>query len=92
MAESLEDRVAYLEKMVAAQLQLNSTLFKLIFTDNARLGQDVAEVLRQLLVSPNANLSPELAALVRGLRALLVEPVPQEVVEASRHPSSRPVE
>jgi len=73
MAESLEDRVAYLEKVLAAQLQLNSTLFKLIFTDNARLGQDVAEVLRQLLASPNTNLSPELTALVRGLRALLVE-------------------
>lgn len=73
MAESLEDRVVNLEKMLAAQLQLNSTLFKLIFTDNARLGEDVAEVLRQLLVSPHTNLSPELAALVRGLRALLVE-------------------
>lgn len=92
MAESLEDRVAYLEKMVAAQLQLNSTLFKLIFTDNARLGQNVAEVLRQLLVSPNTTLSPEFAALARGLRTLLIEPIPQEIIEASRQPSIRPVE
>ncbi len=92
MQESLETRVARLEKSVAAQLELHMILFNLIFTKDAQLGKEVAEALRHLLVSPAAEISPDLTTLIRAMRELLVVPPSESLLEATRQPSIRPVE
>lgn len=92
MKRTLEERIEHLEKMVEAQAKLNFILFPLLVPRDDRQRKNVAEVLRQLLVSPAAELSPELSMQVTALRDILVLPIPQEVVEASRRPSIRPVE
>lgn len=92
MNETHEVRIAHLEKMVEAQVMLNTTLFKLILNNDKSLNAKVAEALRQLLVSPAVQLPPVLSLQITALRDALVLPIPQEVVEASRQPSIRPVE
>lgn len=90
--EALEGRIAFLDKLVPAQFQLDTILFNLLIQKDHQFQMEVAEVLRQFLVSPAAAISPELQMLVRSMRNGLVSPIPQEVVDAARQPSIRPVE
>lgn len=87
-----EDRITYLEMVLDAQVKLNFILMPLILSHEDRFKAEAADVLRQALVSPAVNLSPLLAQQIRSLRDVLVLPIPEEIVEAVRQPSIRPVE
>lgn len=92
MAETLETRILYLEKMVHSQSILNMTLFNLILRSDDTLRMKTVDVLRQLQINPSVTLSPELSLQITGLRELLTSEPPPEVVAASQQSHLRPVE
>ena len=92
MSEELETRILYLEKLMESQAVLNAALFNIVFRSDNKLRMETIDVLRRLQVNPSSNISPELSLQITAMRDALVLPIPQEVVEASRQPSIRPVE
>lgn len=80
------------EKLMGAHVQLTTLVFTAMLTRDPEAKAEVVEVLRQFLVSPAVDASPELRLLVRSLRDALVAPIPQELVDTVRQPSIRPVE
>lgn len=92
MSESLEARVAHLEKMVEALTKLNFILVPLLAGRDDTSRKEVAEVLRKLLVSPADDLSPELSRHIVALRDVLVLPIPPDIAATARKPTLRPVE
>lgn len=90
--EALEERVAFLDKLISAHIQLSALLFGLLIRKDLQFQAEVAEVLRQFLVSPAVEASPELQMFVRSMRDSLVLPIPEGIAEAARQPSIRPVE